>query len=64
MKHPTNLRRFRKRRLREDQQRASGASRALEGETKAERAARAKRESLRERTLAGARRVPTDGDAD
>lgn len=59
MKHPTNLREFRKRKLREAQKSASAARRAHEGETKSERNARAKREALRRRIVDGAR-LPSD----
>jgi len=59
VKRPTNLREFRKRKLREDQKSASAARRAHEGETKAERSAHAKREAKRRRIVEGAR-LPTD----
>ena len=67
MKRPTettNLRRFKKRKLREDQKRAAESRRAHEGETKHARAARAKQAGIRERILDGARRSPTEPDAD
>ena len=60
MKRPTNLREFRKRKLREEQNAASAARRAQEGETKAERNARAKREALQRRIVDGAKREPGD----
>jgi len=61
VKRPTNLREFRRRRARGEKARAAAARRAHEGETKAERTARAKSEALRRRIVDGAR-LPPDGD--
>ncbi len=59
MSKPTNLSRARKRKDREARARAADATRAREGQTKAERASLAKSEQQRARHLAGLRRVPT-----
>ena len=62
MKRPTNLREFRKRKARDEKSRAAAVRRAHEGDTKASRAARTASEALRQRTLDGARRTPSEGD--
>lgn len=57
MTKPTNLKRFRKQKARDAKARGAAASRAREGQTGAERAARAKQDALQARRIEGARRV-------
>jgi hypothetical protein len=56
MSKPTNLGRFRKQKARDAKARGAAANRAREGQTAAERAARAKQDERRARLLEGARR--------
>jgi hypothetical protein len=57
MAGPTNLRRFRKRKAREERERVASANRARHGQTKGERARVALETRRRERLLEGARRT-------
>jgi len=57
MSKPINLGRARKRKSQAAKGRAAAANRASEGQSGAERAARAKQDALRARRLEGARRV-------
>ncbi len=60
MSEPTNLGRARKRKARVAKERAATANRLRDGQTKADRTLRAKREAERARRLAGARLDPPD----